>query len=94
MGLPELVQVLFHSRKTGNLRIRGAAGAGEIHFMDGQVVNALYGQIRGADAFYQMLKVTDGEFGLDPGFKPQAKVITDSPEALLLEGMRRLDEGV
>ncbi|CAN5681710.1 hypothetical protein BH09MYX1_BH09MYX1_19720 [soil metagenome] len=94
MGLPELVQVLFHGRKTGNLRIRGASGAGEIHFVDGQVVNALFGSIRGTDAFYQMLKVVDGEFGLDPGFKPQATVITDSPEALLLEGMRRLDEGV
>ena len=94
MGLPELVQVLFHGRKTGNLRIRSSAGTGEIHFADGQVVNALYGSIRGTDAFYQMLKVQDGEFGLDPGFKPQAKVITDSPEALLLEGMRRLDEGI
>jgi response regulator RpfG family c-di-GMP phosphodiesterase len=94
MGLPELVQVLFHGRKTGNLRIRSSAGAGEIHFADGQVVNALYGSIRGTDAFYAMLKVQDGEFGLDPGFKPQAKIITDSPEALLLEGMRRLDEGI
>ncbi len=94
MGLPELVQVLFHGRKTGNLRIRSGAGAGEIHFADGQVVNALYGSIRGTDAFYAMLKVQDGEFGLDPGFKPQARIITDSPEALLLEGMRRLDEGI
>jgi len=94
MGLPELVQVLFHGRKTGNLRIRSGALAGEIHFHDGQIVNALFEKTRGVDAFYQMLKLQDGEFGLDPSFVPQARVINESPEALLLEGMRRLDEGI
>ena len=94
MGLPELVQVLFHGRKTGNLRIRSNSTAGEIHFLDGQVVNALFEKTRGTDAFYQMLKINDGEFGLDPSFVPQARIIQESPEALLLEGMRRLDEGL
>ncbi len=94
MGLPELVQVLFHGRKTGNLRIRSGQTSGEIHFADGKIVNALFDKGRGADAFYQMLKLQDGEFGLDPTFVPQARVIQESPEALLLEGMRRLDEGV
>ena len=94
MGLPDLVQVLFHARKTGNLRIRAGSSAGEIHFADGQIVNALFDKGRGTDAFYQMLKLQDGEFGLDPSFVPQARVIQESPEALLLEGMRRLDEGL
>lgn len=94
MGLPELVQVLFHGRKTGNLRIRNGAMAGEIHFADGQIVNALFDKTRGTDAFYQMLKLQEGEFGLDPSFVPQARVIQESPEALLLEGMRRMDEGI
>lgn len=94
MGLPELVQVLFHGRKTGALRIRAAGGAGEIHFTDGNIVNALFGTARGADAVYAMIKLEDGEFGVDPSFKPGPRVIQESPEALLLEGMRRLDEGV
>ena len=41
-----------------------------------------------------MLKLRDGDFGLDPAFKPTARVIDTSSEALLLEGMRRLDEGI
>ena len=94
MGLPELVQVLFHGRKTGALRIRAPSGSGEIHFQDGAIVNALFGTVRGADAVYAMIKLEDGDFGLDPAFKPGARVIQESPEALLLEGMRRLDEGV
>jgi hypothetical protein len=40
-----------------------------------------------------MLAISQGEFALDPNFKPPEVVITESPEALLLEGMRRLDEG-
>jgi hypothetical protein len=61
---------------------------------DGNVVNALYGKLRGEDAFYAMLRLQDGEFGLDPQYKPASRVIHQSCEALLLEGMRRLDEGV
>lgn len=94
MGLPDMVQVLFHGRKSGNLRIRAPEGSGEIHFLDGNVVNALWGELRGESAFYAMLRLRDGEFGLDPAFKPPSRVIHTSSEALLLEGMRRLDEGL
>jgi response regulator RpfG family c-di-GMP phosphodiesterase len=99
MGLPDMVQVLFHGRKTGKLKIRGAdqggaQGAGEIHFESGDVVNALWAEQRGTEAFYAMLKLVDGEFALDPSFKPGGRVIHESAEALLLEGMRRLDEGL
>lgn len=94
MGLPDMVQVLFHGRKSGNLRIRAPEGSGEIHFQEGNVVNALWGELRGESAFYAMLRLRDGEFALDPGFKAQARVINTSSEALLLEGMRRLDEGL
>ena len=94
MGLPDMVQVLFHGRKSGNLKIRAREGAGEIHFVDGSVVDALWGELRGEDAFYAMLRLQDGEFGLDPTFKAPNRVIHASSEALLLEGMRRLDEGI
>jgi response regulator RpfG family c-di-GMP phosphodiesterase len=94
MGLPDMVQVLFHGKKSGSLRIRASEGGGEIHFHDGNVVNALWNELRGEDAFFAMLKLRDGEFGLDPAFKPTSRVIHTSSEGLLLEGMRRMDEGI
>jgi response regulator RpfG family c-di-GMP phosphodiesterase len=94
MALPDIIQILYHGRKTGKLRIRSGSEQGEIHVDGGAVVNALLGAVRGEDAFYAMLKLTDGEFALDPQFKPQQRVINQSSEALLLEGMRRMDEGV
>jgi response regulator RpfG family c-di-GMP phosphodiesterase len=93
MGLPELVQVLSQGRKNGKLKIKAGSELGEIHFAEGDVVNALWGKLRGEEAFYAMLKLQDGDFGLDPGFKPQGRVINENAESLLLEGMRRLDEG-
>jgi response regulator RpfG family c-di-GMP phosphodiesterase len=93
MGLPEIIQVLWHGRKTGSLKIRAGADAGEIHFVSGSVYNALWGNLRGEEAVYAMLGVTEGEFALDPNFKAPQELIQRSPEALLLEGMRRLDEG-
>ena len=39
-----------------------------------------------------MIKLTTGGFELDPGYQPGERRIEQSPESLLLEGMRRLDE--
>lgn len=92
MALPDIVQILWHGRKSGALRIRSGGDSGEIHFHLGNIVNAMHGKLRGEEAFYAMLRLKDGEFALDPNFVAQAKVISESPEALLLEGMRRMDE--
>lgn len=93
MALPDIVQVLWHGRKTGSLKIRNRQDAGEIHFVDGNIWNALWGKLRGEEAFYVMLSITEGDFALMPNFRAPNRVIEQSPEQLLLEGMRRLDEG-
>src|SRR5690606_4943843 len=92
MGLPEIIQVLWHGRKTGALKVKSGRDGGEIHLVDGQIYNALWGNLRGPEAFYAMLTVSDGDFVLDPNVRAPQQVITDSPEALLLEAMRRMDE--
>jgi CheY-like chemotaxis protein len=94
MGLPDMVQVLFHGRKTGKLEIRSGGKSGEIHFLEGNIAQAILGEISGTDAFYAMLRFQDGDFALDPSFAPPQRIIQESSEALLLEGMRRMDEGI
>ncbi len=94
MGLPDMVQVLFHGRKSGNLKITSGGLVGEIHFVKGAVVNALWQSLVGADAFYRLLALSEGDFQLDPSFRAQETRITEAVETLLLEGMRRLDEGL
>lgn len=92
MGLPDMVQVLWHGRKSGSLKIRSGQEQGEIHFVQGMIYNALWMTQRGEEAFYAMLRLNEGTFALDPNFKADSQVIQGSPEALLLEGMRRMDE--
>ena len=89
-----LVHVVQNAQVERALRIRAPQGSGEIHFVDGNVVDAVWGELRAEPAFFAMLKLEDGEFALDPAFKPTGRVIHQSSEALLLEGMRRMDEGI
>lgn len=95
MSLPDMVQILFHGRKTCALRIQSKKGNGEIFFDSGQLVDARFGATRGEDAVYQMLSLREGDFQIDPNAgAPAQRTINVSPEALLLEGMRRVDEGI
>jgi response regulator RpfG family c-di-GMP phosphodiesterase len=94
MSLPDMVQVLWHARKSGKLEIQSGGETGEIHFAEGHVVDAHWAKWRGEQAFYAMVRLTEGDFVLDPSFKPGERVIQQSSEALLLEGMRRMDEGL
>ena len=93
MGLPDVLQALANGRKTGLLRIRSGTQSGEIQFLEGAIANATFGRRTKQDAVYAMLALSDGDFALDPAFRPAERAMHDSCEALLLEGMRRIDEG-
>jgi response regulator RpfG family c-di-GMP phosphodiesterase len=93
MSIPDLVQILAHGQKTGLLKLGFPNGQhGEIHFVHGDIYNAMYGKARGEEAFFSMLKNRDGNFSLDPSFEADSKMINMTAEMLLLEGMRRMDE--
>jgi len=92
MALPDVVQILYHGRKSGRLTITAQGRNGEILFNEGQIFEAKFGEVLNEDAFYEMLSLVDGDFELDPNFSPTERLIQMNPESLLLEGMRRLDE--
>ncbi|MFK7985661.1 MAG: HD domain-containing phosphohydrolase [Sandaracinaceae bacterium] len=95
MSLPDVVQILANGRRGGRLQITCGGNRGEIHFANGQIHDAKMGDLNGENAFYAMLRLEDGSFSLDPSFTTEGdRVIQMSPEGLLLEGMRRLDEGI
>jgi DNA-binding response OmpR family regulator len=92
MPLPDVLQVLSRTRKTGLLKVSSGGYVGEIQFGNGAIHNASYRQLRGEHAVYSLLALSDGEFALDPSFTPSSRAIQLSTEHLLLEGMRRMDE--
>jgi len=91
MGVVDLVQTFEIGRKTGTIRIE-ADRLGSVYFRDGKVVDAELGKLRGESAFYRMLNTSEGKFDVQfvPVERPER--IELSTQALLLEGMRRLDE--
>jgi response regulator RpfG family c-di-GMP phosphodiesterase len=93
MSLPDLVQILAHGRKTGQLRISSGQHRGEINFNKGEVYGCyLDGNLRGEKAFVAMLRFKEGSFCLDTTKRIEQRDINMSAEMLLLEGLRILDE--
>lgn len=92
MGLPEVIQVLGQSRKSGRLEIVSGHQRGELFLEAGLVVHASFGKETGENAVYAMLVLKAGDFVFDPSARTGHKTMSASTEGLLLEGMRRLDE--
>ncbi|MCU0661342.1 MAG: DUF4388 domain-containing protein [Myxococcota bacterium] len=93
MSLPDLVQILSHGRKTGQLKIASGQHRGEINFNKGDIYTCfLDGKLRGDQAFFAMLQFKEGSFSLDATKKDEQRDINMSAEMLLLEGLRILDE--
>ncbi len=92
MPLPDVIQVLARTRKSGLLKISTGGYTGEIQIGNGAIYNAAFMNLQGEEALFALLGLTDGEFALDPGFTPTQRAIHGSTEQLLLEGMRRVDE--
>jgi response regulator RpfG family c-di-GMP phosphodiesterase len=92
MPLPDVIQVLSRTRKSGLLKVSTAGYTGEIQIGNGSIYNATFMNLHGEEALFALLALDDGEFALDPSFVPSARAIHGSTEQLLLEGMRRIDE--
>jgi uncharacterized protein (TIGR02266 family) len=94
MNLESLVQLLETERQTARLLLARGAERGEIAFVDGAITRAVQAGRLGEAAVYQLLTWREGTFhlGLPEGSGEVGGPVTRPNQALLLEGMRRLDE--
>ena len=93
MGIPDIVQILGAGRKTGRITLQDNGKSCYVDMEDGQVVNASVDDLKGEEAFYQILYWTDGTFSIDPNAEISERLINMSNDSLMLEGYRRMDEG-
>jgi len=97
-GLPALMQSLADTQATGIVTLSGKQGgqtAGKLLFVNGQFGDAQAGQLRGADAVYQMLErpvVGTFSFVAMPAENVKVRNEPISTMSVLLEGIRRFDE--
>ncbi len=92
ISIPDILQILSNARRTGLLSITSNKGTGEIYLDSGRVVDAIFGGLRGEEAFYQIVGWEDGTFSLDPDVLMLGSTINRSTDGLIMEGLRRLDE--
>ncbi len=94
MSVVDLLQTIDVSRKSGVLTLVAADGQeGMISFDSGAVINARVEDLRGEDAIYRQLLWREGTFDLE--FRQVSlseRTVHRTTQALLMEGMRRLDE--
>ncbi len=92
-GLPELIQTLELNLKTGVLTVVGDHGRGTVTVRDGNIIAAELGALRAEEAVYELMGLSTGFFEFDVMDKVPADVEIKVPtSALLMEGLRRLDE--
>ena len=93
MGVIDLIQTIEVSRKSGLIHFRvDDERRADLYFRDGKVIDADAGALQGEEAVYRLLTWTDGEFEVVFRNVRRKDVIKISSQALLMEGMRRLDE--
>ena len=94
--LPDIIQLLSLSRKTGAVEIVGTDGfgTGRLYFHQGKVVSAALDDLLAPDAAYAFFTFPGGSFRFNENEMPndQAAPITISNEFLIIEGIRRADE--
>jgi DNA-binding response OmpR family regulator len=92
MAVVDLVQTIEISRKTGTISLSTELGEATVWFREGAIIDAEMGRLQGGPAIYRLLGLSDGHFDVE--FKPvnRHQVIQESTQAILMEGMRRVDE--
>ena len=93
VAVADLLGLVERLGATGALELELPGGrAGIVWFRDGAVLDASVGPFEGEEAVFRLLGADAGTFELT--FKPiaHAALITTSTSALVMEGLRRLDE--
>jgi len=92
VSLVDLLQIFGLNRRTGTLVLQYGEQQGRIHLSEGSVVSAVLGETTGEKALYRILRWQHGNFRYNPGRADVTRDIARSMDALLMEGMRQLDE--
>ncbi len=92
LSLPDVIQLVSVSGKTGVFEVEHGDEAGRIYLRDGRIVDASVGRLRGDNAVYEMAIWSDGDFTFKPGEETDTVTIHLSNANLMIEAARRLDE--
>jgi len=97
MAFPEIVSIVEMGRRSGVLSVVTENAIGRVHFDQGAVVHAVYGNVAGEAAFQKIFIEAEGHFEFTPGacaVADDARTIGASVTHLVMEAARLFDESV
>src|SRR4030095_8967523 len=92
LHLPDIIQLISVSGKTGVFHLTDGALRGRIFLNDGKIVHAELEDVSGEEAVYALAIWSQGDFRFEPGIATDQRTITKSNTTRLVEAARRLDE--
>jgi hypothetical protein len=92
LHLPDIIQLISVSGKTGVFHLTDGALKGQIFLHDGKIIHAQLDDALGEEAVYALAIWSQGDFRFEPGIATEHRTITKSNTNLLMEAARRLDE--
>ncbi|MFC1852358.1 DUF4388 domain-containing protein [candidate division CSSED10-310 bacterium] len=92
-ALPDLLQLVCSSRRTGQLFLENPTEKGQIYVDQGEIIHALLGKsLEGREAIYKFFNWTSGSFKFEPGPVEIERSIKLGWQHLIMEGARHTDE--
>ena len=92
ISVATLVQLNCVEKNTGQLVVSTAKGPAIVYLNKGDIIDASFAGMRGEEALYRILSLSEGEFRVTGVSELPDRTIFTSWQSLLLEGMRVLDE--
>ncbi|MEJ5311868.1 MAG: DUF4388 domain-containing protein [Anaerolineae bacterium] len=92
LSVADLIQLHCQSGTRALLTAQRGAEEVKVYFEAGEVVHAVSGAMEGEEVVYALLTWEDGTFEVEQGREAPTRTITLPWSALIMEGMRRLDE--
>jgi hypothetical protein len=92
LHLPDIIQLVSVSGKTGVFRLIDGTHQGDIWLHEGRIVHAEHEDLSGEEAVYALAIWRTGEFRFEAGIPSPRQTIQKSNTNLLMEAARRLDE--
>jgi CheY-like chemotaxis protein/predicted regulator of Ras-like GTPase activity (Roadblock/LC7/MglB family) len=93
LQLTDIIQLNCLGKMKTALSVSKEDMEGVIYFQDGEIVHAECGGKTGQDAFFMILGWEGGDFTTMSGAEPPARTLSGPWQELLIEAMRRKDEG-
>jgi hypothetical protein len=92
VSVADLLQLLGANQRSGTLSLVTPTGQGEVRLLNGEIVDAAYRRVDGEKALIRLLGEPEGKFAFAGSTQQTLRRIQRPSHALLMDGMRQLDE--